>query len=132
MASSNFRKTASMSCGEADAYPAPIQADTVIQPPEEEVDPQFTRIKYMGNNARVKMILKYMWDTHRFTLSHFLYHLVTAEPEDKYDRTVNARVKKLSDAVTQKEVVEQLVNYSDDSHEVYMPMLETCFNHNTV
>jgi hypothetical protein len=60
MASSNFRKTASMSCGEADAYPAPIQADTVIQPPEEEVDPQFTGIKYMGNNARVKMILKYM------------------------------------------------------------------------
>ena len=84
MASSNFRKTASMSCDEAslnDADPAPIQADTVLQPPEEEVDPQFTRIKYMGNNARVKMILKYMWDTHRFTLSHFLYHLVTAKPE---------------------------------------------------
>ena len=60
MASSNFRKTASMSCDEAslsDADPAPIQANTVIQPPEEEVDPQFTRIKYMGNNARVKMIL---------------------------------------------------------------------------
>ena len=54
MASSNFRKTASMSCGEAslnDADPALIQADTIMKPPEEKVDPQFTRIKYMGEGS---------------------------------------------------------------------------------
>jgi hypothetical protein len=55
------------------------------------------------------MILKQMHEQHRWTLKSFIYHLVTAQPEEKNAWSAVSRTRKLSEAIYgQKEVVTEL------------------------
>lgn len=122
MPRSNSRKsayTARVDASDNLQNPAAIQTDTNIQPCDDDVEfNPSAYIGYLSNYERLDMVLKYMWNKHRWTINHFLHHMVTADPEKEYDRTIKTRVKKLSGAITQEQVVKQLMRYSDGLREI--------------
>ena len=119
MAHSNFQKsayTARVDASEIASDPATIRANTTR---DEEANPNPSA--YIGNvndYDRLEMVLKYMRDTHRWSINDLLRHMVTAKPGKPYDRTIKTRAKLLSRAIVQDQVAEQLVRYSGDLREL--------------
>ena len=115
----NSQKSAPVDGSEHPSDRAILQANTKVAAVESAHD--FNPSAYMSNlnnYDRLDMVLKYMWNNHRWTIKDFLRHMVTAEPEREYGRTIKSRAKKLSSAITQEQVVKQLIRYSDGLHEV--------------
>jgi hypothetical protein len=87
---------------------SPPAATRSRHPPREVFDEQ-RYIPGLSERQRVDMILKQMYEQHRWTLKSFIYHLVTAQPEEKNARSAAYRTQKLSEAIyEQKEVVTEL------------------------
>jgi hypothetical protein len=61
------------------------------------------------------MVLNELNEKHRWSIKDLIYHLVTAEPTQKYGMKCSTRAKALSDAIyNREEVVEQLARASED------------------
>ena len=123
MSPSNIPKSSSASRGDASKItpdPAAIRAGTVAESPNEGVvsNSSSTYISSMSDYDRFEMIRRDMWEKHRWTISTFLRQMVTAEPGKPYDWSTKTRVKKLSEAIAQKEVAEPLVRSSDKLREI--------------
>jgi hypothetical protein len=97
--------------------PAAVQADTVTYLSNESVESILpsTYIGHMSDYDRYEAIRRDMWEKHRWSISTFLRQMVTAEPKKPYGWSIKTRVKKLSEAIAQKEVIEPLVRYSSDA-----------------
>lgn len=73
----------------------------------------------MSDYDRFDSVLKFMWSKHRWSINHLLHHMVTAESEKPYSRSIKTRVKRLSDAIAQERVTEQLTLHSDLFRDVF-------------
>jgi hypothetical protein len=70
----------------------------------------------LSERQRVDMVLKQMHEQHRWTLKSFIYHLVTAQPEEKNAWSAAYRTRKLSEAIyEQNEVVTELRKISESA-----------------
>lgn len=89
-----------------------VQADTATNDTatHETVTPE-TYIRNISNYDRFEAIRRDMWEKHRWSIGTFLHQMVTAEPRKLYDWSIKTRVKKLSEAIAQKEVIEPLMKY---------------------
>lgn len=104
-----------------------VQADTATH----QTVTHETYICNMSNYDRFEAIRRDMWEKHRWSLGTFLYQMVTAEPRKLYDWSIKTRVKKLSEAIAQKEVLELLMKHSWDelSDNVISTMAKRKDNH---
>jgi hypothetical protein len=122
MAHSNPRESAyttRLDTSENTPDPAAIQIGTEVEPLHEDLEFNSSAyIGHMNDYDRLDTVLKFMWNKHRWTTSQFLRHMVTAKPQRAYGQTIKTRVKKLSDAIAQEEVVEQLMHHSDGLREI--------------
>jgi hypothetical protein len=62
-------------------------------------------IKGLTDRQRVNQVLSDLNDRHRWSLRDLLHHMVTAEPENKNERSTRVRAKIIADAVFMQETV---------------------------
>ena len=117
MAPSNIQKTSSTARNDASDFlvtPAALHTGTMIrtntagQPCKYAMNPQPTYIPGLSDFDRVEMILRDLRNKHRWSISDFLWHVVTAKSTKLYARTINNRTKNLTSAIAQDEVLKSL------------------------
>lgn len=118
MANKNLRSALSLPHNEASkntAEATSVQADTATyDTTTHQTVTHETYIRNMSNYDRFEAIRRDMWEKHRWSIGTFLYQMVTAEPRKLYDWSIKTRVKKLAEAIAQKEVLEILMKHSWD------------------
>jgi hypothetical protein len=71
----------------------------------QDLPSNYKYIPGLSDRQRVDMIFQQLHEQHRWGLKSFLYHLVTAQPEEKHAWSTEYRARKLFEAIYEQEEV---------------------------
>lgn len=71
----------------------------------QDLPSNYKYIPGLSDRQRVDMVLQQLHEQHRWGLKSFHYHLVTAQPEEKYALSTESRARKLFEAIYEQEEV---------------------------